>query len=214
MECLVWLINKLNEYNGLFLVMLTIIGFWFVNKQIKIAKNKDILIILNQEMNILFDHYNDIYKKYFREIREELSYRSNITSITQLNHILKSKKYDDSSFENDVDYFKKTIKRKYPNQCIDLNASIEKFNWWIKIISDNKFLFDDEKEKKIVELNNNLIDQISASYLNEIYKEKKITAEKQISSLIEEMEKNHQDYINNEKNRFYNFLITLSKDAL
>lgn len=124
MECLVWLINKLNEYNGLFLVMLTIIGFWFVNKQIKIAKNKDILIILNQEMNILFDHYNDIYKKYFREIREELSYQSNITSITQYDYIVKSKKDQDSPFETDVDYFKKTIKRKYPNQCIDLNASI------------------------------------------------------------------------------------------
>lgn len=55
-----WIICKLDTYSGILVVILTAIGFIFIYKQIKIAKNKDIFFELQKEIS---EYFCDRHKK-------------------------------------------------------------------------------------------------------------------------------------------------------
>lgn len=65
-----WLIEKLNQYNGLLLVILTIIGFWFIYKQIAIAKNKDIFFRFQTELMQEINFYLNQHVTFKNELIE------------------------------------------------------------------------------------------------------------------------------------------------
>ncbi|MCX8727190.1 hypothetical protein [Gilliamella sp. B2838] len=80
-----WLIEKLNQYNGLLLVILTIIGFWFICKQIAIAKNKDIFFRfqteLMQEINFYLNR-NETFRNKLNELIDKYSKVRTIGTVT------------------------------------------------------------------------------------------------------------------------------------
>lgn len=223
-----WIMDKLNNYSGLLIVALTIIGFIYIHKQISIAKNK----------NILSDFQNEISQfMYDRHKQQSLCHNDFVNviedclTIKDYDRAKEEKEKKKEAFEEETKYlFEKygsaeidqiinKVLNSYKFEIINNNIlSTTYYKWWLQNNYDDfQKLIDSDSYKKTFYYYNMYFDII-----NNTVKGNRILPRMDVpdkwtlySSIHNELQKEIQNYYENYNllsSEIDKFLTKLAKD--
>lgn len=213
------IINILNQYNGLILVITTIIGFIFITKQIKIAKNKDLCTLIYVDINLCFKNFTHDYKIFFKEFEEVI--KNPCLTHAQLHHYYQN--YCNQEIQIDYEIKLDAIKERleqfhYEVPCEKLIRIIDQYQWWFDFIQYKPQSFPKGIDEKLQKKLNDYIKSINLNNLLDIYSK----ATKGVGKLLEdelfeklrEIEESHNSNIENLRNKTNKLLSDITKKSL
>ena len=203
----------LSTISALGVLVCTIIGFWFIWKQIKIAKNKDMLILIQKDFSLCFEDFERKYDIFFEEFEKLIknsclnnkqfeSYKKNIN-----NHKMAQ------DYENKINEIKNSLEQfNYELPREKLTRMIEPYQWWFDFIQCKPQKFDVKEEIKTEKLIKMFINDIDQNKLLDIHN--KTTIENHLFSKLREIEKEHNLNIDSLKKQTSKILSDIAKKAL
>lgn len=207
-----WLIEKLNQYHGLLLVILTIIGFWFIWKQIKIAKNKDMLILIHKDLNLYFEDFENKFNIFYKEIEEAIKSCLNNTQFSNYETNIKDEEKA-GNYNKKLNDISKHLKQfHYESFSKKLIRIIEKYQWWFDLIQCKTPSFNYAQENHILESINEFINNIQINKLARIHKDGDIR--ENLFTELKKIEKKHKLNIENLRNQTNKILSDITKKSL
>ncbi|OCG11002.1 hypothetical protein A9G24_10050 [Gilliamella sp. App6-5] len=201
----------LSTISALGVLVCTIIGFKFIGKQTNIAKNKDMLILIQKDFNLCFEDFERKYDIFFEEF-EKLIKNSclNDKQFESYNKNINNNKMA-QDYENKITEIKNSLEQfNYELPSEKLTRMIEPYQWWFDFIQCKPQKFHVKKNAKY--LIKKFIKNININDLQEIHD--KIAIENDLLSKLEEIKKQHNSDIDSLKKQTSNILSDIAKKAL